>query len=215
MGEKRYRDRGMSELEGVESSMVSGVRRMAHWARVGLFLCVMTGAPAEELKYPRMTTERILSAQPNKFRDIELVRDYQEGEITGYRWLIHDGRRDRRGPGKYVNRSHCILYAPTRHAKVVKETADEFELVIELSEYDQESTIRITVKRRSPNVANAWVRIDGKGEIYDEFVAQVDAVQKGADEVLWEGNRGEHVPKGSGNMLRWFYLAQPKGRVID
>lgn len=170
--------------------------------------------PAEDLKYPRKVSESILGAKPTKWTQVELVRDYRDGEVVSYRWMIHDQRRDRRGPGVYTKSSSCILFANKEYCKVVKETADEFELFIKLEGYDKESTIRVVAWRQRFSSTGAWLTIEGSGEIYREFVAELNAVQKAADEIVWEEDWQE-VPKGPGNMLRWSLRSRPAGRVID
>ena len=196
--------------------MERGDRRLSIWSPVALLALVMCSPVlAEELNYPREVTERLVGARPMKTQEVELVRDFEGGKLVSYRWLIHDWRRDRRGPGAYPNRTRCILFARAKQVEIVKQTADEVEVVCRFTGYDQESTIRVRVTRRNPNVAIAWMKIEGKGEIYEEFAAELSAVQDQADELVWEENRDANASEGPGRMLRWFLRSRPKGRRID
>lgn len=199
--------------------MLNGTNRLITWIFFLLFSSLGSVCAQEGYSFRKTTSVVLLRAGTSKWSSVELVRVSIGDKVDSYRWVQHEDRRDRRGPGKYTQTTRSLLYANVwanaDSVRVVTETADELELHLTISGYGKETKMRILAKRMRPHTRNARVTISGHGEIYQEFIALLEAIEAEADDRLDDGEIDDKTPNCPGRLLRWTYLAIPQGRVLE
>lgn len=158
------------------------------------FVISSTAFSESSSRFPVETTQILLSARLSKWQEIVLERSIGPNlkVVHTYRWVIRTGTRDRRGPGAYLHTTECILSCPGEAARVIKETASEFEVKFNFVGTDATALLHLRVRSRG---GYAEVSFSGDGEVYQEFMTRIKTLTRECPE---------------NNSLEWSYYALKK-----
>lgn len=155
----------------------------------GLSVVILGSFPCgaeDSATFLREESEVLLAARPGNWEKVFLRRTLHNSQVTGYRWELHVGDRDRRGQGAFTRTIECLLHAPADSVQVAVASPEELNLNFSFQGVSRESEMRVRVVQ---DESSSTITFEGRGELFEEFMERLDSIRKSgvepAEDWLW------------------------------